>query len=296
MRRALSAAALAVLSAPTAAAASACCAGAGTPGFERLSMWEDLAGGVRTTFEHAVGTFDGRARFATDDAYAEQSLRAQAWGIARLHRDLSVEARVPWVTTHREAGDLEETAHGLGDAQLGLRWQAFPTYGRLGLAVVGALTVPTGVTPEEADGPLGAGATGRGAFVPTLGLSAERAAGRVFLRLDAAVSAPLEVEVEGHTRRDGLFGQAAFVVGRPLDADFTVAGAARVLWQSAAQRDGATLPDSASREVGISASVGYRATGHVTLQAAFEAPLPFDGLGMNRSALVAATLGVRAAL
>jgi hypothetical protein len=75
-----------------------------------------------------------------------------------------------------------------------------------------------------------------------------------------------------------------------------VAGAARVLWQSDALRDGATLPDSASREVGISASVGYRATGPVTLQAAVEAPLPFDGLGMNRSALVAATLGVRAAL
>jgi hypothetical protein len=288
-------AALLVALAPGLARAGACCASAGAPGFERLATWEDFAFGVRSGLSSSLGGWDDRGRWAADRDYDEQVWRTEVYGLARVLGWASVEAHVPFLRTSRQAGDLSGADFGVGDVQVGLR-AALVEVGESslpGVALTLGLVAPTGRASDEAQTALGTDVTGRGLWIPSVGVSLEKPWMPWFARLDAAVSAPLPAKRGGHDRGESPGVSGALVLGRELGKWFTASASARVQWAGDQRLDGRALPDSAARESALGAGLTWHLRPGLAAQAAAEVPLPVDGMGSNRNLGLTATLGLR---
>lgn len=280
---------------PATAVAAPCCATAGSAGFERLAPYEDFAVGLRTGFARGLGGFDAQGNWSTQGDFHEDTGRADVYGIVRLSHAVTVGAYVPVVHISREAGPLSGSETGLGDVQIGGRFalrapglQAGP-----GLALIAALTSPTGTAVDEARDPLGADATGRGHWIPQIGLSAEQVWMPWFVRVDASLAWPLPATRGGIERGESPGLGAALLTGRELGA-WSVAGGLRAQWTGERQLNEVAQDDSQTREVLALLGLTWRVVRRITLQAAVDLPIPIDGLGQNRWMAVSGTLGVRA--
>ncbi len=146
----------------------ACCAGASivTPG--RLGLHDFALVGTQLHASVLVGSFDafgnytGRAPGTLEDDF-EQDF----YGAIRVFRRGQIAVLVPLVETVRRAGTLTDGGGGLGDINLSARYDfLYAGQSRYvpGIGVLAGVTFPTGVPVESASNPLGAGATGIGAF------------------------------------------------------------------------------------------------------------------------------------
>lgn len=292
----------ALLLLPSAARASACCVSASVAGNGRLVPWENAAAGLTTSLSLGTGRFDvlGKFRpFGTD--VREDELRVEAWAIARLTEHLELNARVPWVTGFRSAGDgLNTVGTGIGDVSAGVRWDVLPLAEREwfpGIALVAQVVGPTGRRPELATDVLGASATGRGAFQVSLGAIAEILELPWFIRLDAAgvVSAPF---VRADTLQLQTFGpgfQVGLAGGRELFGDrLTLALALRLEHELPFWLDGVSVAQSSSTGLSSALSASFKLTPHWILTSALSTDaLGRLGLSHNRPDRVAFNLGVR---
>lgn len=276
------------------AAAAPCCATTGSAGFERLAPYEEGAVGLRVGFARGLGGFDAQGRWAAQGDFHEDTSRADVYGIIRLSRAATLGVYLPFMHITREAGALSGSGTGIGDVQVGGRYalwapgmQASP-----GLALIAALTAPTGTAVDEADDPLGADATGRGHWIPQLGLSAEQVWMPWFVRVDASLAWPLPADRGGVKRGESPGLGAALLSGREI-GDWSAAGGVRAHWTGERQLDGVALADSQTHEVVALLGLSWRVRRRLTLQAALDLPLPIDGLGQNRWMALATTLGVR---
>lgn len=281
--------------APHAARASGCCVSATAVGMGRLLSWERFAVGLQTSLVTTLGFHDGGGTFhRAGDGDADLQLRNDVWALVDLTHHLSLWADLPLVLGYRRAGALGGGfGGGVGDVQAGLRWDVVPVAGyagRPGVALTIGATAPTGRTARDAlleGDPRGAGVTGRGAWVPALGLVVERAAERWFLRGAGALQltiAPGDADAGVPRRADpGLV--ASLVVGGRVHDEVVLSGFARVAVTQAA---GATGIDPA-----LGLAVAVRAGDHVTLQASLESSLLVDGVARGAPGQLSAALGVR---
>jgi hypothetical protein len=284
------------------AQAAACCMSASVVGTGRLAVWEDAAAGLVTAWSHGTGRWDTAGRYRPFTAgLLEDELRVDAWGLVRLHERWQLNARVPWVTGVRATPDgTSSLGTGLGDVSAGARWDALllGEYEHLpGLAVLAQVLGPTGRRPEQATDPLGATATGRGAWAASLGLAAEYATAPWFVRLDLAAvyTAPF---VRADTQRLQAFGpglQAGLSGGREFFGErLVLALALRFEHEFDLWLDGARVDDSASTGLTTTLAASFKLTPRWVLTGAVATDvLGRMGLAQNRQDRLAVTLGVR---
>ncbi len=292
----------AVALAPAAARAAACCMSASVAGTGRLTVWEDAAAGLVTSWSHGTGRWDAAGRYRPFSAgHLEDELRVDAWGLVRLAEAWQLSARVPWVTGVRVAPDgTSSVGTGVGDVSAGVRWDAVQlgAYEWVpGVAVLAQVIGPTGRRPEQATTVLGADATGRGAFAVSLGVALEYATSPWFARLDVAgvYTAPFMRADTGQLQAFGPGLQAALSGGRELFGErLVLALTLRLEREFALALDGQPVAGSGSTGLTGIVSGSLKLTPHWFLLAALSTEsLGRLGLVQNREERLAFTLGVR---
>lgn len=282
--------------------AAACCVSASVFGIGRLVAWETAATGLQFTEAHDTGRWDTSGTWRAFPAgYREDELRAEAWGIFRVHERVQVFGRVPWVVGVRAAtGVGQQIGQGVGDVQAGGRWDIVLPGEREhwpAIALVATVLAPTARRADEATDPLGASATGRGAWVGGLAASVEKVMLPWFVRVDAGVTvpAPMTRADLGVQERLGPGVRAALSGGRELVEDRWVLGAQLLMEADAPYTlAGVTQPGSAVRGWTGSLSVAWKFADGWTLTGTGSTDAPSRLLGsQNRAERWAGTLGVR---
>ncbi len=282
------------------AMAGGCCMSATATGVGRLMEWEDFAVGLFESAARTMGTWDSDGEWWPEgESSSDTEWTTELWGLVRVDERWSLLGRVPWRWTVRRAGDLGDEGGGLGDAQLGARWDAV----RLGesrrwpgIALTGGVLAPTGRTTEDSEGALAADATGRGAWVLSAGLSVEKTLLPWFVRVDAGASLPLPQERGdlAKTQRFGPGGTAALTGGLEVLDDVLVASAfLRYAAEGAVTLDDDELEGSDRAGSGLGAALAWRASPHWTVQSALDTDVFIAGLGDNQAGRLAVTLGLR---
>jgi hypothetical protein len=284
---------------PRAARGAACCMSATAHGVGRLLNWEDAAVGLTTSMAFRLGAWSPDAEWESwGDDFAEQEWRTELWGLVGLSRRASLWLRVPWMVTHRRAGELDELGHGLADLSLGARYELLAIGEILqlpALALSAGVTVPTGRDTEGAAEVLGSDITGRGAWVFSFGLSVEKTKLPWFVRGDAGVTVPLPAEREslGRTQRYGPGVQLAFSAGWEVAMGLVLSGIARFDWEGPIRLDGDAIDNSERYALGLGAALSWRWDPHWTLQLGADSHVFTSHLGDNQPGQVTTTLGVR---
>ena len=164
------------------ARAQACCAGTGavTPG--RLSLHESALIGAQVKASAILGSFDSSGHYASSPSGASEfDFEQDVFGALRVLKRGQITLLVPLVETRRTNGGRSEMGGGIGDVNLGLRYD-FTLAGASsivpGIAALAGITVPTGTPPDDSDlGPLATGSTGIGAYQINAGLAVEQTFG-----------------------------------------------------------------------------------------------------------------------
>jgi hypothetical protein len=278
----------ALIFAPGRAFAQPCCAGASALSPGRLAQHEDaLAGfGIRSTF--GLGSFDGERRFSGNPGgSAEIGLEQDFFWTVRALRHAQVSLLVPFVETFRRTPSQSDMGGGLGDAQLGLRYDfSDPGASRVvpGIAAVASLTFPTGRAPEAAASPLATDATGTGVYQGSFGVALEQTFGHAFANVVGSVtlhSARSVGPLETH-RGPALFASAAG--GYSFDNTLVLALGLSYTAELAGTIDGAGVPNGGHAFTRVSVSSGFSFTNELRIQGNVFTDLPIDGLGWNQPA------------
>lgn len=290
---------------PCAAHAAACCLSAASFGIGRLAIWERGAAGLTSLAASDRGRWDAAGTFrAFAGGYRQDEARAEIWALARLHERWQAQARAPWVVGIRGAdGVATSVGHGIGDVQLGLRWDAVllgEFLGLPGVALTATATAPTATRAEQATDPLGASATGRGAWVAALALAVERSVLPYFVRLDLGASQPFGFErIDlAKTQRYGRGYQLGLAAGREVGSDkLVIAGQAIFDCEGAYSLDGVERAETAMRGLNLGVSLAFRLSPRWTITAAGTTDAASGWVSArNRTERWSASVGVRHAL
>jgi hypothetical protein len=234
-------AAAAVCAAAPRAYAQACCTGGAAYAPTRLALHEDWLVGAIARATDQRGTFDATGSYAgTPGGYSELGFEEDLAATARVLDRGQVGLLLPFVETRRLAPPIAESGGGLGDVSLSLRWdilRAGESVTVPGVALVGAVTAPSGRSPEAARFPLGSDATGTGAWQGALGAAVEQVFGRVSVNATATLGASTARTVGGVSGQLGPQGQlflsgaysfpSVFTLAYLRSGDSSVAGATK---------------------------------------------------------------------
>lgn len=292
---ALAALVASVALAPRRAAAGPCCMSSIAVGTGRLLPWEHFAVGARETATLHAGTWDEHGAWhGRTGRYAETELRTELFGLVSIVPRLSASLAVPAVVTFRRAGALRESGGGLGDVAAALRWDALPVGARAGvpgIALAASVLAPTGQSMEQADTALGAGATGRGAWVLGAGASAEHVVMPWFARLDLGATLPLPTHRAdlGVDQRLGPGLSGALSAGREVARGLVASVWARLAWEADVTQGDHPVAGTSHADVGAGLALSFRLE-RWSVQASGDTGLFFDGLGRNQPGRASATL------
>lgn len=219
------------------------------------------------------------------------SAAPRSGGLARVSDHITLLMLVPAIANIRASGTLAQHDGGLSDISIGIRWdlRPFDHSGRLGVALVSSLSLPTGRDPNLAHTALAVDATGKGTAVASMGVSAELPTAPWFVRVDLVGAIPIPT----------FAGSWAWL---SPTVDLTLTGGVRViswLFLAANVRAGAQFP-TAQQSAGYDSSVGafavFRPDPQWSLLFGANASLFVRGLGLNRTAPVSGSLGLRYAV
>lgn len=291
-------AALIALAAP-AAQASVCCMTTGIFGVGRLGLWEQSAAGLRTTGADTLGAWsaDGRWR-PNPQGWVDSELRLDVYGLLRLTERGQIHAMVPIFENRRGLDDEVVLAGGLGDLELGVRYEVLTIGEHEGLPALGltaSLLLPSGVRPEEAEQEFDADATGRGALGASGAVSIEESFGKAFVRADlgGTLYAPfVRVDLRQTQRYGPTLAAAASGGGAVLDG-LLLGVMAGVVHDLPIVLGDEEEPDSAATSASAGVLASWAIDPHWTLLANASSGLFVDALGQNRPGRISASIGVR---
>jgi hypothetical protein len=277
--------------------AQACCVSTSALFPARLSG-HDIAGvGVLLTARDTLGSFDGsgtyvRAPSRDTEADFQQLLVA---AVQPVH-DLQVSLALPFVETYRATPGLSEGGGGVGDLSFGARYDflyAGNEHHLPGIAVLAAVTAPTGVPVEAAHHALATDATGTGVWQGALGAALEYDVNdSIVLELfgQLALRAPREVGgVHEQLAPQGTVSAAAAYVFTGLQvlallATFSAEGDASI--------NGERVENSARRATALGLFGSWPLPAGFTVQATVSGELPLNALGQGQPAGVGLTAAV----
>jgi hypothetical protein len=284
----------AILLAPRAAAAQACCVGTGLVTPARLRMFENHAVGVQTRFRSVMGSLSATGDYVPaptgdDELDAEQDLFAAT----RFGAHFQAALQVPFVETGRRTATTGSAwGGGLGDVSVNARYDVVANGEGSrwpGIAVLGGITAPTGrAVGQQASDPLATSTTGTGSFDGNLGLAVEQIIGQGFASVTGWAAPGWSSNT--HRFRPRLTGLLAG--GYTFHGDRTL-GAYLLASRQSQARDAAGAPITDSQVVLMTAGVaGAVPLGEQQwrLQGAAFADLP--AWGRNQSTGVGLTLAL----
>jgi hypothetical protein len=276
-----------VVCAPAIARAQACCAAASAIGIARLAPHENAVVGVlaRSTFLFASIGPDGKY-VASPANTLEVDLEQDIAATMRVLEHGQLTVVVPVVETYRTVPGLTDLGGGIGDVQLGARYDFVETGQSRrwpGIALAWSLTVPTGIAPESASGPLAANATGTGGVQASGQLALERTFGDTFLHLSgSAVWRAPRVVAGLHTQRGPALTAFAAAGTTFLKGDLVGAVTLGYTAEMAARTEGVLVPESGHEGTRVGVSGGYSISFDWRVQGSLFGDLPFAPLSRNQ--------------
>lgn len=281
--------ALALVCAPKAAWAQACCAFGSSLTPTRLDLHERLLVGVQTgaAWLHGSHPSSGQYRGAPDGS-TDLELRQTLFATAALGERIQASALLPWVETYRRtASTASEWGHGLGDVSALLRgeftqlheYSDVPSFALL----LGAL-FPTGTPPEDATSTLGSDTTGGGVFRALVGLSVEQAFGAWLFNLSGTVSLAALADRAGietrHAPRWAVVGSAGYAWSHHL----STAGSLSFETEGNTTINGVAVSGTNQRRTELAAITTYGFTDAWRMQFRLSLDPPVARLGVNEPA------------
>jgi hypothetical protein len=269
----------------------ACCAGGSAITPARLQLHEDWAIGLETHATVITGSFLGTSYVSSPSGSNEVDLQEDLLATARFLERGQVSLDVPVLATYRADTGISDFGGGLGDINLGARWDFITAAESVhfpGIAVLLGVTVPTG---RPADAPsasaLAANATGIGAFQLNGGVALEKIFGdHVLVDLTGLVSQrlPRTVEVAGQTIQETLGLQlfAIAAVGWVFNSGIGVAVSGTFTGELDAVLNGARVPQSGRSLTTISLSGSLPINDNWRLQGSIFDDPQISGLGANQ--------------
>jgi hypothetical protein len=297
---ALGLAGLAALACPASARAQACCAGSTALSPGRLNLHEAELVGVQVRGTAITGSFDQVGRFSGPAGSAEVDLEEDLVGTVRVLSRGQFTVVVPIDETYRRIQGTPSTGGGFGDLQINARWDAtLAGDSRIlpGIALLGALTLPTGVPTESATNTWATDATGAGMVQGALGLSLEQTFGGMLVNLTGSATLHMARMADGTRTQLGPSFNAFAAIGYSFDAG-PVAAITVSYTGSLGSVSGyagmpeSTVPGSARAQLRFGLSGGYELSDQWRIQGGVfgDPPASHFGQGQPAGAGLSATL------
>ncbi len=281
---------------PALAHAQACCAGAGAVTPARLSLHEDALVGVTMRAVGAVGSYGIDGAFHPQaPGSSEVDLEEDLFAAFRVTSRGQVALLVPVAETHRTATGTSEWGGGIGDVNLGARYD-FTLAGRSrvipGVALLAGLTLPTGRAVETSTQPLATDATGTGAFQGNAGLALEQTWGPWLVNVSGLVAQRAPRSARGVNETLGTQLTAFVAAAYSFSNEVAVGASAAYTAEGDATINGATDPNSHRRVLSLSALGVVPLSDTVRVQGTLVLTPPLSQLGENQPATLGGTLSL----
>jgi hypothetical protein len=281
--------------------AQACCAGGSAVTPARLGLHEDYLVGVQVKVAGVPGAFDDvSGRYAPNAAgTSELDLEQDLLAAIRLFKHGQLALDVPFVETRRTVPGDTEIGGGIGDINLGVRWD-FTLAGASrvlpGIALLAGLTVPTGRAADSAHKPLATDATGIGAFQGTFGLALEQTFGPFYVGVSGllALRSPHSATSMMTTTTERLAPQGSVIVaGAYVFRNEAVIGlSVATTTEGNAVINGVTALNSGRRQTLLSILGAFPVTDAWRLQGSVFVTPPWTGVSYDQAASVGVNLVV----
>lgn len=274
------------LLAPREARAQACCAAASAIGIARLAPHEDAVVGVGARAMSLYASMGADGKYIAPAGASEYDFEQQIAATMRVLSHGQITAVIPIVETYRSVPGLTDAGGGIGDIQLGARYDFVETGTSRtwpGIALSWSLTVPTGRAPESATQPLAADATGTGGLQAGGQLSLEKTFGDPFVHLSGAAVWRAPRFVSGlHTQRGPAFTAFAAAGTTFLRGDLVGAVTLSYTAELTTRLEGVAVPDSGNEVTRAGVSAGYSLSFDWRLQGSLFSDLPIAPLSRNQ--------------
>lgn len=242
--------------------------------------------GIGARVTNLYGSMDREGKFLDPGGATELDFEQQIAASMRVLEHGQLTVVVPIVETYRSVPGLTDAGAGLGDVQLGARYDFVETGQSRrwpGIALAWSLTVPTGRAPESASGPLAADATGTGSVQAGGQLSFEKTFGDRFVHLSgSAVWRAPRVVAGIHTQRGPSFTAFAAAGTTFFDSKLVTALTASYTAEIGTRQEGVFLPDSGNEVTRAGVSGGYSFSFDWRLQASLFGDIPVSPLSRNQ--------------
>ena len=285
-----------VAAVPRDAAAQACCVGTGLVTPARLRTFEDRAVGFQMRARSVMGAFGGTGSYATSGAgNRDVGFEEDLFAALRLGSHFQVGLWAPFVQTSRQAGGLSGWGGGLGDVAANVRFDAVNAGTRgawPGVAVLAALSVPTGRPLDEADDPLATSGTGTGSFEGSVGVAIEEIIGKAFVSVGGWVSQRSARTVDGVAHSFAPRLSALLSGGYTFGHDVTVGAFAFALRQGDARDASGAIANSGVSLVTTGAALALPFWDTWRLQATLFTDVPMAGWGRNQTVGFGGTVAI----
>lgn len=274
----------------------ACCSGPAAITPARVGPHDEALVGVQVQAANAFGSYGATGGYRrAAPGTSEYDLEQDVFGAIRVFRNGQISLLVPFLETHRSTPTLTEFGGGIGDINLGARYDLIRTQQFKfvpGIALLGGLTLPTGTSPDAARKPLATDATGVGAVQGIVGVALEHVEGHWLVTVTGMVAKRAAHSARGVDETLGTQAIGVVAGGYTFDNEVTVGLVASYAAEANATINGVEAPSSSRRTVTARAVGLVPVSDALFVQGGIFANPPLDGWGKNGPASFGLTLAL----
>jgi hypothetical protein len=250
--------------------------------------------GLQLRASSLLGSYDRGGRYQPSaSGTSEQSFEQQLIASLRVLGRAQLAVVVPFVETRRSVSGRSEVGGGLGDLNVGLRYDILDARRSAlvpGVALLAGVTLPTGVPVESAHNLLATDATGVGALQVNAGVALEQIYGAWTVSIAGLVAKRLARDVGGLEETLGiqwtLIGAGAYA----FDSEVALAASLAYSVEGNASIDDIEQPATGRRLMTLTASTVVPLSDAIRVQGALFVSPPGSSLGANQNALAGVSL------
>ena len=277
--------------------AQACCAGTGAVTPARLGPHDDVLLGATARTSALFGSFSPSSAYIPSPSTAsEVDLEQDVFAGVRVLRRGQVSALIPLVETYRRSGSYGEVGGGVGDVNLGARYDVIRTRESRyvpGIGVLAGVTLPTGRPPDAAHNVLATDATGLGCVQANVGLALEQVEGPWLFGLTGLLALRTARSFQGVSSELAPQFTALALAAYAFQNESSTGVSLSYSVEGDATVNNATVPSSGRRLLQIAAAETWPLTDHLQLLGSLTATPPFPSVNQNQLATAGLTLGAK---